>query len=143
MISVYSFLSACLLEERPEKDHAAQIRMMAALLGRHPEHRQAVRLLLAGGVRNEGDSARVDDLKALADSLHVSVCSLSFVSFFILRVWLMATNAGSRGICGECTVSTHFGTSWPCQRWTKHDGGRTLRDQCRGVHGKKKKSQFG
>ena len=66
--------------ERPEKDHAAQIRMMAALLGRYPEHRQAVRLVLAGGVRNEGDSARVDDLKALAESLHVSVCSLSFVS---------------------------------------------------------------
>ena len=71
-------LSAYLLEERPEKDHAAQIRMMAALLGRYPEHRQVVRLLLAGGVRNEGDSARVDDLKALADSLRVSVCSLSF-----------------------------------------------------------------
>lgn len=69
------------LEERPEKDHAAQIRMMATLLERYPEHRQAVRLLLAGGVRNEEDSARVDDLKALADSLHVSVCSLYFSLF--------------------------------------------------------------
>ena len=63
--------------------------MMAALLRRYPEHRQAVRLLLAGGVRNEGDSARVDDLKALADSLHVSVCSLSFISFRtrIIELW--------------------------------------------------------
>ncbi|KAH9000600.1 mannosyltransferase [Lactarius hatsudake] len=61
-----------LAQFRPEKDHAAQIRMMAALLQRYPEHRQVVRLLLAGGVRNEGDSARVDDLKALADTLHVS-----------------------------------------------------------------------
>ena len=69
------------LEERPEKDHAAQIHMMATLLGRYPEHRQAVRLLLAGGVRNEEDSARVDGLKALADSLHVSVCSLYFSLF--------------------------------------------------------------
>jgi alpha-1,2-mannosyltransferase len=68
--------SACSLEKRPEKDHAAQIRMMDALLRRYPEHRQAVRLLLAGGVRNEGDSARVDNLKALADSLHVSVCDI-------------------------------------------------------------------
>jgi hypothetical protein len=49
---------------------------MDALLRRYPEHRQAVRLLLAGGVRNEGDSARVDNLKALADSLHVSVCDI-------------------------------------------------------------------
>ncbi|KAF8273568.1 hypothetical protein EI94DRAFT_1769118 [Lactarius quietus] len=65
-----------LAQFRPEKDHAAQIRMMAALLERYPEHRQAVRLLLAGGVRNEGDSTRVDDLKALADSLHVSAAGV-------------------------------------------------------------------
>ncbi|KAH9169525.1 mannosyltransferase [Lactarius sanguifluus] len=49
-----------LAQFRPEKDHAAQIRMMAALLQRYPEHRQVVRLLLAGGVRNEGDSARYE-----------------------------------------------------------------------------------
>ena len=76
------FFSVCSLEERPEKDHAAQIRMMAALLRRYPEHRQAVRLLLAGGVRNEGDSTRVDDLKALADSLRVSVSSLHSFHFY-------------------------------------------------------------
>jgi alpha-1,2-mannosyltransferase len=63
------------LAERPEKDHAAQIRMMAVLLKRYPEHSQAVRLLLVGGVRNEEDSARVDELKALAASLQVTVCS--------------------------------------------------------------------
>ena len=34
-----------------------------------------MRLLLVGGVRNEGDSARVEELKELADSLQVSVCS--------------------------------------------------------------------
>jgi hypothetical protein len=57
--------------------------MMDALLRRYPEHRQAVRLLLAGGVRNNGDAARVDDLKALANSLRVSVCSrFSLASFF-------------------------------------------------------------
>ncbi|KAH9974362.1 mannosyltransferase [Lactifluus volemus] len=58
-----------LAQFRPEKDHAAQIRMMAALLKRHPEHREAVRLLLVGGVRNDEDSARVGELKALANSL--------------------------------------------------------------------------
>lgn len=61
------------LEVRPEKDHAAQIRMMSWLRMRYPEHRQSMRLLLVGGVRNEGDSARVKELKELADSLQVSV----------------------------------------------------------------------
>jgi alpha-1,2-mannosyltransferase len=65
-----------LREARPEKDHAAQIRMMATLRMRYPEHRQSMRLLLVGGVRNEGDSARVQELKELADSLQVSVCCL-------------------------------------------------------------------
>ena len=59
---------------------------MDALLRRYPEHRQAVRLLLAGGVRNQGDSARVDDLKALGDSLRVSVCTFFFR---FTRMWLI------------------------------------------------------
>ena len=59
---------------RPEKDHAAQIRMMARLRISYPEHRQSMRLLLVGGVRNEEDAARVEELKELADSLQVSVC---------------------------------------------------------------------
>ena len=93
------FFSACSLEERPEKDHAAQIRMMAALLCRYPEHRQAVRLLLAGGVRNEGDSARVDDLKALADSLRVGVSSLhSFHFYFYFQGVVNRAMAPSRRI---------------------------------------------
>jgi alpha-1,2-mannosyltransferase len=78
------FLLLYSLEDRPEKDHAAQIHMMAALLKRYPEHRQAVRLLLVGGVRNEEDSARVDNLKALADSLQVTVNAA--VSAFILSL---------------------------------------------------------
>jgi alpha-1,2-mannosyltransferase len=65
----------CSLEVRPEKDHAAQIRMMSWLQIRYPEHRQSMRLLLVGGVRNEGDSARVKELKELAESLQVSVSS--------------------------------------------------------------------
>ena len=47
--------------------------MMASLQLQYPEHRQTMRLLLVGGVRNEGDSARVEELKELADSLRVSV----------------------------------------------------------------------
>jgi hypothetical protein len=47
--------------------------MMAMLLARYPEHRQSMRLFLVGGVRDERDAARVDELKELADSLQVSV----------------------------------------------------------------------
>ena len=69
----HSFPPLCSLEARPEKDHAAQIRMMAMLLARYPEHRQSMRLFLVGGVRDERDATRVDELKELADSLQVSV----------------------------------------------------------------------
>ena len=72
-----TFGPSCSLEVRPEKDHAAQIRMMATLRMRYPEHRPSLRLLLVGGVRNEEDAARVDELKELADSLQASVCGLS------------------------------------------------------------------
>jgi alpha-1,2-mannosyltransferase len=94
-------------EVRPEKDHAAQIRMMAWLQRRYPEHRQSMRLLLVGGVRNEGDSARVEELKELADSLQVSVRSRPFRS---LIYGTDCTNgAGIRRFCGECALSTHLG----------------------------------
>ena len=47
-----------------------------------------MRLVLVGGVRNEGDSARVEELKELADSLQVSVCSrpsrFRFLDFTVL-----------------------------------------------------------
>ena len=69
-----SFPPLCSREARPEKDHAAQIRMMARLQISYPEHRQSMCLLLVGGVRNEEDAARVEELKELADSLQVSVC---------------------------------------------------------------------
>ncbi|KAI9438301.1 mannosyltransferase [Lactarius indigo] len=95
-----------LAQFRPEKDHAAQIRMMAALLRRYPEHRQAVRLLLAGGVRNEGDSARVDDLKALADSLHVSDHVEFVVNAPYPRILELLGNA-SVGL--NTMVDEHFG----------------------------------
>ena len=68
------FPSLCSRGVRPEKDHAAQVRMMARLQISYPEHRQSMRLLLVGGVRNEEDAARVEELKELADSLQVSVC---------------------------------------------------------------------
>jgi hypothetical protein len=47
--------------------------MMARLRARYPEYRQSIRLFLVGGVRDERDSARVNELKELANSLQVSV----------------------------------------------------------------------
>ncbi|KAN0139176.1 mannosyltransferase [Lactarius tabidus] len=95
-----------LAQFRPEKDHAAQIRMMDALLRRYPEHRQAVRLLLAGGVRNNGDAARVDDLKALADSLRVS----DHVEFVVNAPYPQILELLGRASVGLNTmVDEHFG----------------------------------
>lgn len=103
------FLPLCSLEIRPEKDHAAQIRMMAYLRTRHPEHRQSMRLLLVGGVRNEGDSARVEELKELADSLQVSVRTRPFCPLIYGAHY--ANGEGIRRFCGECAISTHLGAS--------------------------------
>lgn len=61
----------------PEKDHAAQLHGFAELLAKHPEHRGATRLVLVGGVRNDGDAARVESLKKLAKKLDIEVCPRS------------------------------------------------------------------
>ncbi|VDC07093.1 unnamed protein product [Peniophora sp. CBMAI 1063] len=64
-------LVVSLAQFRPEKDHATQIRAIDALLQEHPEYKD-VRFVLIGGVRNDGDAARVECLKALAKELDVS-----------------------------------------------------------------------
>jgi alpha-1,2-mannosyltransferase len=51
---------------RPEKGHALQVDLFAALLKRYPEYQQgdqAVKLVFIGGCRNEGDEKRVQDLR--------------------------------------------------------------------------------
>ena len=67
---------------RPEKDHAAQLSAFAELLRQHPEYRSSepskrVKLVLVGGVRNEGDAFRVEMLKKQAEELKISVCTYS------------------------------------------------------------------
>lgn len=59
--------------DRPEKDHAAQLRSLAELFKRHPHYRGDVRMVLIGGCRNDEDSARVESLKQLASELNISV----------------------------------------------------------------------
>ncbi|KAJ7723442.1 mannosyltransferase, partial [Mycena maculata] len=57
---------------RPEKDHAAQVRALHALLNTHPEYKaEGIQLVLIGGCRNAGDEARVEELRRLAKELGV------------------------------------------------------------------------
>ena len=49
-----------------------QIRAAEALLREHPEY-QDVRFALIAGVRNDGDVARLEELRALTKELNVSV----------------------------------------------------------------------
>lgn len=83
--------------------------MMASLQLQYPEHRQTMRLLLVGGVRNEGDSARVEELKELADSLQVSVSNRPRRFCFLIYSADHTNGAGIRRFCSECTVFAHFG----------------------------------
>ena len=61
---------------RPEKNHALQLSAFALLLQQHPGYRsgaQRVRLILAGGCRNEGDRSRVQQLRKQALELGLVV----------------------------------------------------------------------
>jgi glycosyltransferase involved in cell wall biosynthesis len=53
---------------RPEKDHALQIRSFADFVRRDPARFGDVKLVLIGGVRDEGDKERLAALKRLAES---------------------------------------------------------------------------
>ena len=63
-----------LAQFRPEKEHATQLRALAALFKIDPSLRDSVRLVMVGGVRNVGDEKRVEGLKELAISLGLWVC---------------------------------------------------------------------
>lgn len=61
---------------RPEKDHAGQLRSLAALFEAHPEYRfgsKDVKLVLMGSSRNAEDVARIEKLKTLARELGIEV----------------------------------------------------------------------
>ena len=63
----------------PEKDHAAQLRSLAALFETHPEYRsgnEEVKLVLVGSSRNAEDAARIDNLENLARELGIQASAL-------------------------------------------------------------------
>jgi hypothetical protein len=97
---------------------------MACLRMRYPEHRQSMRLLLVGGVRNEADSKRVEELKELADSLQVSVCRRpSPIAFLVDRLIARTNRAGIRRVRSERAICAHFGTPRRGEHRAEHDGG--------------------
>ena len=57
---------------RPEKDHALQVRAMAALKALGPKYHD-IRLEMIGACRNEEDEQRVQALKTLVQELDVQV----------------------------------------------------------------------
>lgn len=58
---------------RPEKNHTLQITSFARFLSMVPmDYRFKYKLVLVGGCRNEGDRARVEELKSLSSQLGVS-----------------------------------------------------------------------
>jgi alpha-1,2-mannosyltransferase len=53
-----------------------QLRALDALFREHPEYKNGpspIRLVLIGGVRNEGDAKRVEGLHKLANELGIAV----------------------------------------------------------------------
>ncbi|KAJ7717579.1 mannosyltransferase [Mycena metata] len=92
---------------RPEKDHAAQVRALHALLEEHPEYAaEGIQLVLIGGCRNAEDEARVEGLRKLAQDLGVE----SRVQFVLnapypdMLGWLRRASVGLNTMLDE-----HFG----------------------------------
>lgn len=97
---------------RPEKAQDVQIKAVAELLNDvWPEWKagdKKVILVLAGSVRNEGDEARVRDLKALAESLGIR----ENVRFEVNVGWDRLRTLLGEAIVGMSTmVDEHFGIS--------------------------------
>ena len=56
---------------RPEKDHPLQVKAFARFLNSRSEDDRDYKLILVGSCRNDDDTSRVEELRALAESLDV------------------------------------------------------------------------
>lgn len=77
-IEVRENLILSVAQFRPEKEHAVQLEAFKLCLDKCPQFRRgrhAMRLVLAGSVRNDQDQARVEQLRALARSLGIEARS--------------------------------------------------------------------
>ncbi|KIY69521.1 glycosyltransferase family 4 protein [Cylindrobasidium torrendii FP15055 ss-10] len=89
---------------RPEKNHAAQLQALAALLKQHPS--TPAKFVLLGGARNDDDLQRVDTLRLLARNLGVED-HVEFVvnaSYAEVLEWLAKSSVGL-----STMVDEHFG----------------------------------
>jgi alpha-1,2-mannosyltransferase len=91
---------------RPEKDHPLQLRAFAAFKRSDETAFSDVILQLVGGVRDEGDKARVDSLKALATELGIA----NSVEFHVNLPYPKL-----RAMLGQATCSLHT-------MWNEHFG---------------------
>ena len=91
---------------RPEKDHPLQLRAFAAFKRSDEKMFADVVLQLVGGVRDEGDQARVDALKKLANELGIE----KFVEFHVNLPYPKL-----RDMLGKATCSLHT-------MWNEHFG---------------------
>lgn len=92
---------------RPEKDHALQIRSFSTFLNsKPPDLRIKYKLVLVGSCRNQDDADRVDNLRELADLLHIRrhVEFALNVSFDELKNYLAEATIGLHTMWNE-----HFG----------------------------------
>lgn len=97
---------------RPEKDHALQLRIVRALLDKHPELKRsadgqrALRLVVIGSCRNAEDEERLAGLKELAHELAIQ----SYVEWHVNAPFrVIVEKLGSASIGLSTMVDEHFG----------------------------------
>ncbi|KAJ7145790.1 glycosyltransferase family 4 protein [Mycena epipterygia] len=92
---------------RPEKNHAAQVRALHALLEAHPEYAgEGIQLVMIGGCRNAEDEARVEELRTLARELGIEshVQLVLNAPYPDMLAWLGRASVGLNTMVDE-----HFG----------------------------------
>jgi len=93
---------------RPEKNHEFQIKCFAKLLEMNVQNKSEIRLIIAGGCRNEEDNERVEYLKGLCHKLNIS----EFVQFEVeLSHDRIVSLFSSCKIGLHTMIDEHFGIS--------------------------------
>lgn len=92
---------------RPEKDHALQVKSLALLFEKYPQHKQEnVKLLLIGSCRNDQDQQRVEILRKLVSEKQL----VDSVTFSINPSYKELQESMARGLIGIHTMrQEHFG----------------------------------
>ncbi|KAI8812706.1 hypothetical protein BJ742DRAFT_549976 [Cladochytrium replicatum] len=94
---------------RPEKAHGLQLIAFKKLLDNHPEYLDnRIRLIFIGGVRNEGDRLRVNELRIQASNLGIE----DYCEFLVNADYAVLLHYFSRASIGLHSMwNEHFGIS--------------------------------